>query len=478
MFAAWKIIAEEVKHANASYMPAVTSAVLDKRIPFHDDMVLTKWYSELKGKERWRVLSHRLDQSVACIQLFDALDIIGRAGEAARLSGVELSQSFPGIRGSQYKVEGVLLRALQSLRSDERGSRRGLRVKAKTQGSSETTSSRSPNLSARTKSQSQSPWKLRRTKVESENDSDGFASDDRQYFFYSPSLSDTNRQEALEVQALTLEPLSGHYQDPVVVCDFTALYPSLVIAYNLCYSTCAGKLDYHSTRNEMRQAGKTTGRLGPFRYIEGRTATVLTHHMRSIHEGAKGEASKPETNDDRVYIAPTGTLYASEDVVKGVLPQVLDEILTTRAMLKKAAKEYKKNVPNLSPAILRQLEARQLALKYVANVTYGYTSATFSGRCAMPLLADTIVECGRKTLRKAIDMVNKWGREHPKWKGCKVIYGDTDSLFIKLPGRSYKEAFEFGEYVCKRVTADNPPPVQLKLEKVYVGSIMQTVSCP
>ena len=40
-------------------------------------------------------------------------------------------------------------------------------------------------------------------------------------------------------------------------------------------------------------------------------------------------------------------------------------------MLKRAAKEYKKHVKHLSPAILRQLEARQLALKYVANVTYG-----------------------------------------------------------------------------------------------------------
>lgn len=39
-------------------------------------------------------------------------------------------------------------------------------------------------------------------------------------------------------------------------------------------------------------------------------------------------------------------------------------------MLKRAAKEYKKHVKDLSPAILRQLEARQLALKYVANVTY------------------------------------------------------------------------------------------------------------
>ena len=93
----------------------------------------------------------------------------------------------------------------------------------------------------------------------------------------------------------------------------------------------------------------------------------------------------------------------------------------------------------------------------------------------MPLLADTIVECGRKTLRKAIDLVNRWGQEKEKWLGCHVIYGDTDSLFVKLPGRSYKEAFEFGEELCRVVTADNPPPVQLKLEKVYLGSIMQTM---
>jgi hypothetical protein len=40
--------------------------------------------------------------------MLDALDIVGRAGEAASTKlGVEFSQSFPGIRGSQYKVEGV-----------------------------------------------------------------------------------------------------------------------------------------------------------------------------------------------------------------------------------------------------------------------------------------------------------------------------------------------------------------------------------
>lgn len=396
VFSGWKIVAEEVKHANASYLPAVVAAVLNKRIPHHDDLALTQWYA--RREERWRVLSHRLAQASACVLLFDALDIIGRAGEAARLSGVEFSQSFPGIRGSQYKVEGVLLRALQSLRSDERGSKKGKQKRNISKRGEPSSSS----LSEETRSPSQSPWKMRRGNAEALEYSSSLES--RHYFFFSPSLEDTNKQEALEVQALTLEPRSGHYQDPVVVCDFTALYPSLVIAYNLCYSTCAGKLDYHSTRKEMQIEGRTNGRVGPllypvrFTYLsvlsllsplvdrslllpflysqERRTATVLTHHLKSL--ATAKEISEEDLSHDRAYIAPTGTIYVSEDVLKGVLPQVLDEMLTTRAMLKKAAKEYKKRVKNLSPAILRQLEARQLALKYVANVTYGKIFKVYS----------------------------------------------------------------------------------------------------
>ena len=74
--------------------------------------------------------------------------------------------------------------------------------------------------------------------------------------------------------------------------------------------------------------------------------------------------------------------------MKGVLPQVLDEILATRAMLKRAKKAYKAHGGGRVPSgVYRQLEARQLALKLIANVTYGYTSATFSGRCCCPPVA-------------------------------------------------------------------------------------------
>lgn len=360
VFAGWKIAAEDVKHPNASYLPSVVSTVLNERIPFHDDLQLTRWYGYSSGRERWRVLHYRLTQATACLLILDTLDVCGRATEAAGLSGVEFSQSFPGIRGSQYKVEGVLLRALQSINAEERGAKRGHQKTTLSDDSKKL--DQSCSLSSETKSQTQSPWKVRRRSV-SHDRNEAVDVSDRSYFFFSPSIEDCSRQEALECQALTLEPQSGHYDDPVVVCDFTALYPSLMIAYNLCYSTCVGKLDYHSTRQEMRLEGRTTGKVGPMRYPEARTATVLKHHMKSlVDNGCDDDESSDhiKSQRDRAYAAPTGAMFVSEAALRGVLPQVLDEMLATRAMLKKAAKQYKKLVPNLAPSVLRQLEARQL----------------------------------------------------------------------------------------------------------------------
>jgi hypothetical protein len=48
------------------------------------------------------------------------------------------------------------------------------------------------------------------------------------------------------------------------------------------------------------------------------------------------------------------------------------------------------------PQVLQRcLNARQFALKLIANVSYGYTSASFSGRMPCAELADAIVQVGR-----------------------------------------------------------------------------------
>jgi DNA polymerase zeta len=47
-----------------------------------------------------------------------------------------------------------------------------------------------------------------------------------------------------------------------------------------------------------------------------------------------------------------------------------------------------------------------------------------------------------------------------------VVYGDTDSLFVYLPGKSKDDAFRIGNEMADTVTSLNPRPIKLKFEKV------------
>ena len=141
---------------------------------------------------------------------------------------------------------------------------------------------------------------------------------------------------------------------------------------------------------------------------------------------------------------------------EGVLRKMLTALLDTRVMVKQSMKLYKSD-----RALSRLLDARQLGLKYLANVTYGYTSASFSGRMPCVEIADSIVQTGRETLERAIQTLNS----NEEW-GAKVVYGDTDSVFINLPGCSFDKAFTIAKDMVERVTRVNPYPVKLKFEKV------------
>ncbi|KAL9379007.1 hypothetical protein Peur_027489 [Populus x canadensis] len=247
------------------------------------------------------------------------------------------------------------------------------------------------------------------------------------YLAISPGNQQVASQPAMECLPLVMEPESGFYADPVVVLDFQSLYPSMIIAYNLCFCTCLGNV----APSKANTLGVSSFSTDP-----------------SVLRDLK----------DKILLTPNGTMYVPSETRKGVLPRLLEEILSTRIMLKQA---MKKLAPS-QQVLHRIFNARQLALKLIANVTYGYTAAGFSGRMPCAELADSIVQCGRSTLEKAISLVNA----NEKWK-AKVIYGDTDSMFVLLKGRSVKESFQIGREIASAVTAINPDPVTLKLEKVY-----------
>ena len=64
-------------------------------------------------------------------------------------------------------------------------------------------------------------------------------------------------------------------------------------------------------------------------------------------------------------------------------------------------------------------------------------------------------------------------KSNPQW-GCKVVYGDTDSLFLHYPYATKAYAFKNGMEVADYISKANPHPMKLKFEKVYLPCILLT----
>jgi DNA polymerase zeta len=254
------------------------------------------------------------------------------------------------------------------------------------------------------------------------------------FIAFSPNKSNVVSMRAPEALALVMEPMSEMYVDPVVVLDFQALYPSIVIAYNYCFSTCMGKI--------------APGQCYPKKYGASFLIDSLTdHHLTNIDELMER---------GQVTVSPNGVAFIGKSVREGIMPKMLTELLEARIAVKAELTK------TLDPMKRKILEARQLGLKYISNVTYGYTAASFSGRMPCVEIADSIVQTGRLTLEQAI----KWIHENRDWD-AHVVYGDTDSVFVRLPGRSRTEAHRIGKEIAAYVTSRCPSPVKLKFEKVY-----------
>lgn len=196
-------------------------------------------------------------------------------------------------------------------------------------------------------------------------------------------------------------------------------------------------------------------------------------------------------------------MYVKPQVRKGLLGRMLTELLETRVMVKQAMKGVGNDkvcflrcmmleflLTTMSTQALRKiLDARQLGLKFISNVTYGYTGASYSGRMPAVEIADSIVQSGRETLEKVqetffrdrrvltfvmqairvIDSTAKWN--------AKVVYGDTDSVFVYLRGKTKEQAFRIGYEMADTITVMNPAPIKLKFEKVLGDASRVLRSC-
>lgn len=246
----------------------------------------------------------------------------------------------------------------------------------------------------------------------------------------SVSKQQLHEMKSLECIPLIMEPDSNFYKSPLIVLDFQSLYPSIIIAYNYCYSTILGKL--HGFEPKKNSIG----------YLNN---LQIPPGLLDLFE-----------KNNALTISPNGYVFVKSFIRKSMLAKMLEEILNARINVKSVMKLFKDD-----PELIKLYNSRQLALKLMANVTYGYTSATFSGRMPNSDIADAIVSTGREILTQSIRLIEMGNY------GAKVVYGDTDSLFVYLPGKSKRDAFKIGNKIANFITEQFPNPVKLKFEKVY-----------
>lgn len=216
--------------------------------------------------------------------------------------------------------------------------------------------------------------------------------------------------------ATVIEPKKGYYDIPISTLDFSSLYPSIMMAHNLCYSTLVTK--------------QVIERLNLKKDID-------------------------------YIVTPSNDMFVKEHLRKGILPSILQHLLAARkqakADLKKETDPFKRSV----------LNGRQLALKISANSVYGFTGATIGKLPCIPISQSTTAY-GREMIEKTKQLVESHysianGFEHD----ATVIYGDTDSVMVRFGVTSLEEAMKLGKEAAQYVTQHFIRPINLEFEKVY-----------
>ncbi|KAJ5677940.1 DNA polymerase delta catalytic subunit [Penicillium maclennaniae] len=216
--------------------------------------------------------------------------------------------------------------------------------------------------------------------------------------------------------ATVIEPKRGYYGVPIATLDFASLYPSIIQAHNLCYTTLLNK-------NSVEKLGLK--------------------------------------KDEDYIVTPNGDMFCTAKVRKGLLSQILEELLGAR---KRAKKELATEKDPFKKAVLN---GRQLALKISANSVYGLTGATVGKLPCLPIASST-TSYGRQMIEKTKQEVEaRYTIANGYSHDAQVIYGDTDSVMVKFGVTELADAMKLGEEAADFVSSKFVKPIKLEFEKVY-----------
>lgn len=259
-------------------------------------------------------------------------------------------------------------------------------------------------------------------------------------------------QEALEGEgigyegAIVLPPKIGMYLDqPVSVLDFNSLYPTNMIAWNLSPDTLV-RVKRMDTEGFTREQG-------------GLTKDQITEME---DKGFQFEEVKYDDKEGETVIGQTVCTFVqpnSDPMTQGILPKTLGILLAKR-------KEFKQKMEDqqYDEAQRSVFNGLQLAYKVVANSVYGQAGARTS-----PIRNVYVAACTTAAGRNALHFAKSVAESE---FGGTVVYGDTDSIFVKFPTKDVAESIRMGIACGTSISKQMRRPYKIAYEKTFYPFIL------
>lgn len=234
--------------------------------------------------------------------------------------------------------------------------------------------------------------------------------------------------------ATVLPPEIGAHLCPISGLDFASLYPSIMIAWNLCPTTFVKHKEFDNINGIEYSHFQWEG--GNYKFVQN---------------------------------------------VPGLVPGILKNLWIERKKVKKQmeselvkAREYPEQQSHKMMASV--LNGKQLAIKVSMNSIYGaFGSSNFSIPCKP--ISSTVTYNGRKMIEHSKTCAESWYDGSVQCGGVKahVIYGDTDSIYTRftIPGQEnmsketvMEKIWEISQICADRISKTFKAPIELEMEKI------------
>ena len=258
------------------------------------------------------------------------------------------------------------------------------------------------------------------------------------------------------------EPIPGLYEN-VICLDFASLYPTIIMAYNICYTTLVPpelfnevsdeychiiEFDQEEPMYNANEDGDTDDMDDADQELDEELDEMMGEKskkipMKMVHHVFKFMKAVPNEN---------GELDG-----EGLIPRLVRYLVSERKKVKKLMEAAEKGGDTLMQVVYNQ---RQLALKVSANSFFGFLGVHNNGR--MPLIegAMSITAKGRELITMVNDYLEK------KY-GAKVVYNDTDSSMVSMGITDRKEAVRMGHILEQELNG------MKKGQKDYDGNVVE-----